>query len=137
MATDSIDLTAASGWVLAACGVGLAPLASPILRRIDPPRSVFFARWGFSHLLLAAAVGLLVFVAGGWLAGDGAAGRLLRSDSYLFGAVVIALVAAQRTQPESWRALGLAHAHPVRAVGIGVVCAISTFSSRRGGEPSS
>jgi membrane protease YdiL (CAAX protease family) len=50
-------------WVLG--GLALAPIAVVLARRIYPGRVVFFARWGFLHLLAVVLVGVgALFLAG-------------------------------------------------------------------------
>ena len=48
--------TAVGGMVLVAATLALLPLCAFFVRSISPARRIFFARWGFSHVALVAAV---------------------------------------------------------------------------------
>lgn len=103
------------GAVLTATGVALAPLALEALRRIAHGRVVFFARWGFSHILGLIVATLTAFlVAGlvaGWVGGDGDGPRGLAHLA--LGILPLALPAAYaasvaaRLHPKGVGALGL------------------------------
>ena len=110
-----------AGIVAVALGVALAPLGGVLVQRFEPPRLVFFARWGFSQLLLAGVVGLVVHLIVGALTPESGPLAMVRGDAYLLGATAIAVVAGVRTQPEGWRALGLSRSVPARAIPIGLV----------------
>ena len=102
------------GAVLVAAGLPVLPVAVRAARRLHPGRSVFFARWGFSHLGLALLAGL-----GGLLAWQAVLSALpegsVPPDPWrgVFGAlaaelafVLAALHFARGLQPEGGRALG-------------------------------
>ncbi len=111
---------------LALLGVAAAcwPVAAACCQRLRPQRRVFFARWGFAYLLGAALAGVAAFLLVGALLEGGAVAALVRSESYLLGALPVALLAAHRMQPEGWRALGLDALRPARAVSCGLVVAL-------------
>lgn len=100
--------TALIGLFLLAGTALLAPVGLQIARHLTPGRRVFFARWGFTHLGLVLAAGLVA---------SGAVRLVLREPSTLqklyAGEVVLlavsvaVLVVARRTEPEPWRSLGL------------------------------
>ena len=121
-ASAEADWRAASA--LLASGVAVVPVGAALLQRVQPTRRVFFARWGFSHLIGAALAGMLVFIAQGVLVEGGALAAVLRNDLYLVAAVGVALVAAHRTQPEGWRSLGAARLDAARSLSFGGVTAL-------------
>lgn len=94
--------------MLFAAGLALAPFGAAWLQRIQPRRRVYFARWGFTHLIAAALAGLVVHGLAGALLEPSGLGALVRGDGYLLGALAVAVVAARKTQPEGWRSVGLA-----------------------------
>ena len=117
---------AALGAVLMAAGLGIAPFALALARRLWPERLVFFARWGFTHLVLlvlitlAAAVGVSIL----WpVPADGELGLLgsLGRMALMFSVVALTILRlAQRLEPAPARALGFEAEGTPRAVGVGV-----------------
>lgn len=122
---------AATGvWVGAALvlvALALVPVCAQLARWLDPGRRVFFARWGFSHLLLVMLVflGAQVLVAGLLPlpedGGDGL-GLLLRATLGLGPVALVCAALARRTEPEPLRALGLEPRGLARGALCGAVC---------------
>jgi membrane protease YdiL (CAAX protease family) len=99
------------GAALAALGLSLAPLVQALLFRLQPRRRVFFARWGFSHVLGAVLAASVTYLVGEALLPasapfDGPLRDLILPQFALLGALGVAVWAARVKQPESWRALG-------------------------------
>ena len=127
---DPADAEAAVGLALIVAGLALTPVAVALARRLHPGRRVFFARWGFSHLLF---VGLAFFVAlvvvglvssqvGGITSGFG---MLLGNALVFSGAVAACVAVARRMEPQPARALGLDRSGIVRGAVTGVACYLS------------
>lgn len=110
---------AATAVTLVVAGIALAPLIALAVLRARPGRNVFFARWGFSHAVLAVLGGLAVYLLGGLLP-DSELKALLRPDLLLLGAAAVAIYAAERSQPEGWRSLGLHRGKTVHALLAGI-----------------
>jgi membrane protease YdiL (CAAX protease family) len=113
--------------VLSAVGLGVAPFALALARRLWPERLVFFARWGFTHLVLLVLVTVGASVAVGLLwpvpaeEEVGLLGSLGRM-ALMFSAVGLTIARlAQRLEPAPARALGFEAAGTPRAVGVGLV----------------
>jgi membrane protease YdiL (CAAX protease family) len=111
---------------LCASGAAFAPLAVLLCRRIAPGRVVFFARWGFSHALLA----LLILSAAQWLLAL-LPRSLLPLPELLIPCLALLAVAAylyataRRMHPEGWRALGLQAGGTGRALVAGLASLVS------------
>ena len=99
----------ASGAVLAAGGLALAPVAVELGYRLRPGRKVFFASWGFSHALLA-----LVAAVATWLVVD----KLYQGVSW-FGAYVPVLSALSAGSLVAWFAAQRTQRSPLEALGFG------------------
>ena len=110
----------ATGAVLFALGLVAVPFAGELLRRLPRRVPVFFARWGFSHVLLVG----LSSVAAGFVFGPaihalfakpvaegepevGVVGALWLTMAMLGTGVLGALTLARRLQPEGLAALGI------------------------------
>ncbi|QDU68243.1 CPBP family intramembrane glutamic endopeptidase [Engelhardtia mirabilis] len=111
--------TVATALALTGAGVALAPVAAQVALRLRPGRNVFFARWGFSQVSVAVIAGLLLYLLGGLLP-EGELTSLLRPDLLLVGGAIVAVVAAERTQPEGWRSLGFHRGQTGRSIAAGV-----------------
>ena len=133
------------GVVLLGLGAIAVPFAGEVLRRLPRRVPVFFARWGFSHVLVAAlsALGTTVLLGAltGALAGtpagvegadpalqDGAAAaqpgilvQLYLTMGILGAGVAYAAYTARRLHPEGIGALGLATGGNVRAIVAGAL----------------
>lgn len=99
------------GAALAALGLSLAPLVQAVLFRLQPSRRVFFARWGFSHVLGAVLAASVTYLIGEALLPesapfDGPLRALLLPQLALLGAIGVAVWSTRLKQPEGWRALG-------------------------------
>lgn len=96
------------GALLLGVGAVLAPVVMHLVELLVPERRVFFARWGFSHVLVLLFVlffvGALINLFG---PGAGALGGLYRMVVLLGCVGVTAGALAQRVEPGGWRALGL------------------------------
>ena len=111
--------------VLASTAIALVPLARVLVARIAPRKGAFFARWGFSHVLLLMLFGLVLLQAADLVlvplfAYDGEAGEallgLLRTLVLMGGVSAGALLVAHRLHPEGVRALGLGGGGTGRAI---------------------
>lgn len=115
------------GLALIAATLALAPLVILIVKRIFPGRNVFFARWGFSHVLVAIGLVLLCITALGALFPVqpeqplSAVGALSRMALALGCAAAFVASIAQRQAPEGVRALGLARGEHGKALAAGIV----------------
>ena len=139
MALDSMSPGGAlTGLVLAVGGLSLVPLVMFLARHIFPGRNVFFARWGFSHVLVVIG-SALVFGA----AASGVAGArewplpevlvALLGSSAAFGAVALVIVTfAIRLDPAGWRSLGLWRGRTARAVAAGIVAYVLLYPAQLG-----
>lgn len=106
-----------SGVVLVAGGAALVPLAAAVLRFGVHERSVLFARWGFSHLLVAAFVGVVALVAAPLaIPGDGVLSELYRSMLVLGSVAGFAAWLARKLQPEGVRAFGFEAGRHARSI---------------------
>lgn len=118
---------ALAGAVLAACGIAFAPVTLHVVRKIYPGRNVFFARWGFMHLLMALVVYLVVLLLfSGGLSGLEAEQReslpvLLGGTAFTF-LVVCGFIAlwAHRLDPAGIRCLGFPKGGHLRATAAGM-----------------
>ena len=117
-----------AGLVLALGGLSLAPLAVFIVRRIFPGRSVFFARWGFSHVLTAIGATLVFSLAirsflqaFEWQLPQVLV-EMLGSGVLFCGIGLLIVSFAQRLDPDGWRSLGLWPGRTARAVAAGCAC---------------
>jgi len=140
MLQDSAEVLVASpevalaGAVLAACAIAFSPVTLHVVRRIYPGRNVFFARWGFSHLLLVILiyfVAMLAYVAGMSVLEEDQRVSLpvvLGSTAFPFG-VMCAVIAfwAHRLDPAGIRCLGLWKGGHGRAVAAGLAALALTF----------
>lgn len=122
---DASGARAAIGAVLVVGALPLAPLAVLVARRLDAGRREFFARWGFSHLLLVAAAFLATLAALGSLAppapDTSIVALLVRSALAFLVPALVALWVARRTEPNAAVSLGLARPRVGRAVLAGVL----------------
>ncbi len=107
------------GAILAIVGLGLVPVAVAAARHFYPQRVVFFARWGFSHVLLIFLAYLIVFYASGRLLMSADSGvvdslqwMLVPSTVAAFAIVLI----AHKRHPNPREALGFAAGGNLRAV---------------------
>jgi membrane protease YdiL (CAAX protease family) len=119
---------ALTGAILVAGVAAFAPLTIAIAKRLYPGRIVFFARWGFSHVLLGLFVFLaLSLVVAKGLVPDSGEGEpplelVLTASAFVQG-VVVALIAywAAKRDPEGVRSLGLWPGNWARALGVGLL----------------
>ena len=104
-----------------------APLCIAVARRIFPGRNVVFARWGFSHVAAAFAIGLAALIVTSLVprpddepVGDPVAD--LFAGVFVTG-LVAAYVArtAEAVEPTGERALGLSGRRVARAIGVGLL----------------
>jgi len=102
------------GLVVALCGAALLPLIAAVLARAVGgariPGAVFFARWGFRHVLAATAVGFAASILMGMAVqalGLGFVGLLFASQLLLGVVAAVALAQARRLHPDGLSALGL------------------------------
>ncbi len=110
-----------SGAVLVAGGAALVPLAAATLRFGAYERRVFFARWGFSHVLLAVVVGVVAaFVVPVAIPGEGTLSTIYRSVLLLGSVAAFVAWIATKLQPEGVRSFGFAPGH-ARAIATGLV----------------
>jgi membrane protease YdiL (CAAX protease family) len=116
---------AATGLVLLASGVALAPVTTYVVRRIFPGRNVVFVRWAFRDVALAVVAVLLgAFLVGAlWrLPEEPPIVPLLFAQLLaLLPACAYAVRAASRRDPLGARSLGLWPSRNGRAVLAGVV----------------
>jgi len=105
----SIAPAVPAGAVCFAAGLVLGPFALRAAEWVRPRRNVFFARWGFSHVVLAAIAAVVGGVLVAHFAPEPFDTRLAQPVALLL-ACALALRAAQRTETSGWRALGLASA---------------------------
>lgn len=111
-----------AGLVLALTGLVLVPLALALVRRLVPRHGAFFARWGFSHVLLLLATGVLLApLLGLVVPGEGDLAALLRSALLLGTLALGAGLLARRLHPEELGALGLARGGNLRVAAAGLV----------------
>lgn len=120
------------GLVLASAGLALAPFTLACVRRIDPSRTVFFARWGFSQV----AVVTLVWLGSTLLAGEVAArfrgehgllADMWASLASMLPPSLVVLAIAQRRDPKGIVCLGLAPEGSVRAVLVGLIAYLAAL----------
>jgi membrane protease YdiL (CAAX protease family) len=116
----------ATGAVLLATAAGSVPLAIALAGRLVPHREVFFARWGFSHVLAAAGVGLLVAALCSLLgatdpgAERGFLGVLWATVAIQLAVALFVVHVTRRVQPEGPRALGFGRGRNLRAIALGL-----------------
>jgi membrane protease YdiL (CAAX protease family) len=117
------------GAVFTATSLALVPLAIVLVERIHPGRNVYFARWGFSHLALVAALATVLLLAASfldpWLGGLEPTTRTLAvlalRGGVLLGCCGAVASFARRLDPAGVRALGLGSGRHLRAAGAGLV----------------
>ena len=123
----SVEDKVALGALLTATGIGLAPFAALVARRIVPERRVFFARWGFTHLVRLVLVWLLSSLAVGllWPVAEEGEPGLLEAFARMglsYVPVLYYLVRlARQTEPDPRVSLGFERGGGLRAVVLGVV----------------
>lgn len=118
-ASDVVQWSATSlavGAVLTASGVATAPLAGQLVRALARDPKVFFARWGFSHVLAVVVVVLLALVAGRLVGGGGTLAALYRTMAALGVGASFAATIARRLHPEGLRALGWSSTGNLRGI---------------------
>jgi membrane protease YdiL (CAAX protease family) len=117
---------ARSGTVLAIGGLALAPFAIAISRALFPGRNVFFARWRFSHIVLAviaAAASSAIFPVLFAPLEEHVAPILvhLAASALVLGVgCAVAVACAARLDPSGVRSLGLWPGKNVRACAAGL-----------------
>ena len=118
--------TVALGALLAAVGLAVVPFAMAMVRRLQPERRVFFARWGFTHLLLVVLVALFASIAVSiaWPVEDAAEMGVLESFArmgLMYSPVGLAIARfAWKLEPLPAKALGFERHGNLRAVCLGV-----------------
>ena len=99
---------ALTGLMFFAIGLALLPIATHLVRRLVPERRVFFARWGFSHVIKVILAGFGTLVILGILAPTTNTLALLTQTVLVLAVASLAAVHfAKRLEPTGWRALGL------------------------------
>lgn len=122
--------SALAGAILATCGVAFTPVTLALARRFFPRQRVFFARWGFSHVLLAA---VLYVVLGAVFSESLDAASAPLPIQLVAGAAaqgtVCAVVGywAVKRDPSGARALGLWPGSQLRAVLVGLGSYLSSL----------
>lgn len=114
--TDAAGHALTLAVALTVCGAAAVPFAAELLRRLPRRGPVFFARWGFSHVLLAAALALvasfvaapIAFAVEGTERGQplGVVAALWLTMAMTGSAALCAGVLARRLHPEGLGALG-------------------------------
>jgi len=113
------------GLLLLVAGLALLPVATFLVRTLVPERHVFFARWGFSHVVqVIAATVLLSFTVGFLPLGDSPLSLLGAGVLVLTGACLLCWRFANRGEVIGWRALGFPAGRDARVLGAGVVAFI-------------
>jgi len=119
--------TALQGAVLTVVACSLTPIIVVWARRLFPGRFVHFARWGFSHVVIAAALYLtLTMVAGLALFGGGGEDPSIElqliASAFVQG-IVCALVMhwASKRDPNGVRSLGLWRGRHLTAIVTGIL----------------
>jgi len=118
---------ALEGAILTVVAAAFAPITIVIARRLFPGRRVFFARWGFSHVVLAAAVHVLLSIVVGATMALASAEDVpievqLVASAFVQGAVVALIFYwAHKRDPAGIRSLGLWQGRWGRAALTGVV----------------
>lgn len=112
------------GLVLLVATLAIVPLVVALARAIFPGRNVYFARWGFSHVVLAALAYLAAAQLAHWVLPRPEPPTLTRDllIGVAAGTVAALCVAAwaRKLSPEGLRALGLARGRHLRAVAAGI-----------------
>lgn len=106
-------------------GIVLVPLALALARRIAPRRGVFFARWGFVHVLVLVGAGaVLLILAPLIVPGDVENPLILIARTMVFmGGLALGVgIIAHRQHPEGIGALGFSRGGNLRAIAAGLVC---------------
>jgi membrane protease YdiL (CAAX protease family) len=106
-------------------GIVLVPLALALARRIAPRRGVFFARWGFLHVLVLVGAGaVLLNLTPLIVPGDTVDPWILIARTMVFmgGLALGVLAIAHRMHPEGIGALGFSRGGNLRAIAAGLVC---------------
>ena len=110
------------GLMLLAAGLALAPVATFLVRSLIPERRVFFARWGFSHVVQVVAATVLFFYAAKFLPLGSNPLALLGVQVLVFtGSCLVCWQFAKRCEVIGGRALGFPVGRDGRALGAGVV----------------
>jgi membrane protease YdiL (CAAX protease family) len=111
--------------VVVLCAI-TAPLCIAIARRIFPGRNVVFARWGFSHVAAAFAIGLAALLVTSLVPRPDDEPVADPVANLCAGVFVTGLVAAyvartaEAVEPAGERALGLSAGRVGRAIGVGL-----------------
>jgi len=122
------DSLAEMGAVFAATSLALAPLAMVVVRRLFPGRNVFFARWGFSHVAIVAALAAVLLLSLSFfeptlakLPPSTKTIAVLALHTAVLGACCVAVaVHARRLDPSGIRSLGLWPGRNLRAAVAGL-----------------
>jgi len=129
---------ALAGLVLAVGGLSLVPLVLFIARHVFPGRNVFFARWGFSHVLVVIGSALVLGAAASLVAGarewplPEVLVALLGSTAAFSGVALVIVAYAIRLDPAGWRSLGLWRGRGARAVAVGIVSYLLLYPAQLG-----
>jgi membrane protease YdiL (CAAX protease family) len=109
-----------AGLVLLVTAFALAPVARALADRLLAPQRVFFARWGFTHVLSALLIGFGAAVLSAFVPGQGILMALVKMC--LITAVVVAwcVACARRLDPEGLGALGVRPGANLRSIAAGV-----------------
>ena len=109
------------GLALIAAGLALLPVLWVAAARVFPEHQGCFARWGFSHVLVAALVLLTAMQAATYLPGEGTGALLLHQTLAWLPAVGYLLWVAVRLDPAGSRALGLDPTRAAAAAALGLL----------------
>lgn len=116
--------TALAGAILAACGAAFIPVVIGFSRRFFPGRRVFFARWGFSHVVLALLLHMVLQLAIRPLVDVTSPLHVLLLYQALVSSIVCAVIAhwASKRDPDGVLSLGFWKGRQLRAVAVGLGC---------------
>lgn len=115
------DQTALIGALLLLSGLGLIPFSRLLQERSFPAPRILFVRWGFTHLLSAALVFVLMGALAAQLFGGEGIVRGLLVGYFAFAATGLFIVrVARETEPEPAQSMGLSGTPHGRSALLGV-----------------
>ena len=117
-----LETGAVVGLSLVAATLAITPWILAVARRLFPGRNVVFARWGFSHVVLATFLWLVLSMSFAPLVAEGAGLHVLLLAGATVQGTVCAVIAywASKRDPAGVRALGLWPGLNLRAMAVGL-----------------
>lgn len=121
-----------AGLILVGAGFALIPIARALLAYGIPKGPVFFARWGFGHVLTVAAIAFGTLLVAGPILSATSVGALVATLAFLGIGAALAGRTALRLHPEGLGALGFRKGHNLRSMLAGLAAYVVVFPALAG-----